>query len=92
MEHTAQHPIERRRVPVIVWAALAIALAGSGAVLLFGVAVDKALTYSFFGLMLVAHFFMHAGGHRGHSSKASGTADGRTDDDPEDHRSHGGCH
>ena len=92
MEQANSHSAGSRRIPTIVWAALAIALAGSGAVLLFGVAVDKALTYSFFGLMLVAHFFMHAGGHRGHSSKASGTADGRTDDDPEDHRSHGGCH
>ena len=93
MEHASIRSTAGQRIPAIVWVALATAIAGAAAVLVFGVAVDRALTYGFFGFMLVAHFFMHAGGHGSHSPRDSSAPDGPTGNGPEeDHRSHGGCH
>ena len=91
MEHVNAHPVGSRRIPMIVWVALAIAITGAGAVLVFGVAVDKALTYGFFGFMILAHLFMHAG-HGSHSHGGATTSDDRTGDGSEEHRSRGGCH
>jgi len=88
MDHVNAHPVGSRGIPMIVWIALAIAITGAGAVLVFGVAVDKALTYGFFGFMILAHFFMHAG----HSHGGATTSDDRTGDGSEEHRSSGGCH
>ena len=93
MEHASSHSAAGWRIPAIVWVALAIVMAGAAAVLVFGVAVDRALTYGFFALMLAAHFFMHAGGHGSHSLRDSSAPEGPTGDGPEeDHRSHAGCH
>jgi len=91
MEHANVDSVGSRRIPGIVWAALALAVAGAGAVLIFGVAVDKALTYGFFGFMILAHFSMH-GGHGSHSHGGATTSDDRTGDGSEEHRSRGGCH
>ncbi len=74
----------------MVWAALAISAAGIGAVTVFGVPVDKALSYGFFGFMIVAHFFMHAG--HGSHSRGGGSTDEPSGGGSEEHRSHGGCH
>lgn len=94
MEPTTQRSIRSARVPGIVWAALAIVAAGVGSVLIFGVPMDRALAYGFLGLMILAHFFMHAGhgAHGGHSQARSSGPDSQPADGSDDHRSHGGCH
>ena len=94
MEPTTSRSIRRTHVPGIVWAALAIVAAGVGAVLIFGVPADRALTYGFLGLMILSHFFMHAGhgAHGKHSQARSSEPDSQPAKGSEDHGSHGGCH
>lgn len=94
MDPTTQSSIRSTRVPGIVWAALAIVAAGVGAVLIFGVPGDRALTYGFLGLMILSHFFMHGGhgAHGGHSHARSSEPDGPPAEGSDDNRSHGGCH
>ena len=94
MEPTTQRSIRTLHVPGIVWAALAIVVAGVGAVLIFGVPGDRALTYGFLGVMILSHFLMHAGhgGHGGHSHARSSGPESQPADGSDDHRSDGGCH
>ena len=94
MEPTTRRSIRTTHVPGIVWAALAIVAAGVGAVLIFGVPGDRALTYGFLGLMILSHFFMHAGhgAHGGHSQARSSEPDSQPAKGTGDHGSHGGCH
>jgi len=94
MEPTTQRSIRTLHVPGIVWAALAIVAAGVGAVLIFGVPGDRALTYGFLGLMILSHFLMHAGhgGHGGHSHARSSGPESQPAKGSEDNPSHGGCH
>ena len=71
-------------------------MAGVGAVTIFGVSIDLALTYGFFALMIIGHSVMH-GGHRGHAGHGAhphkAEAGGETDESggAED-RPSGGCH
>ena len=65
MEQSSHSPSRSFRIPGIVWAALAIVVAGVGAVTIFGVSIDLALTYGLFALMIIGHSVMH-GGHGGH--------------------------
>ena len=96
MEQSSHSPSRSLRIPGIVWAALAIVMAGVGAVTIFGVSIDLALTYGFFALMIIGHSVMH-GGHRGHAGHGAhphkAEAGGETDEagGAED-RPSGGCH
>ena len=90
MEHANVDTVGSRQIPGIVWAALALAVAGAVAVLVFGVAIDKALTYGFFGFMILAHFSMHAGhGAHSHGQVAPGE---RSNEGPDGPPARGGCH
>jgi len=93
MEPSTHSPSRGLRLPGIVWAALAIVVAGAAAVTLFGVSVDLALTYGFFALMIIGHSVMHGGhgGHGAHPHRADaggGTDEARGAVD----RPSGGCH
>jgi hypothetical protein len=80
----------------MVWAALAIVVAGVGAVTIFGVSIDLALTYGFFALMIIGHSVMHGGhaghaGHGAHPHKAE-AVDGTDEARGADDRPSRGCH
>ena len=99
MEPSSHSPSRGLRLPGIVWAALAILLAGAAAVTLFGVSIDLALTYGLFALMILGHSVMHAGhgGHGGHAGHGAhphrADAGGETDEARgADDRPSGGCH
>jgi len=93
MEQSSHSPSRSLRIPGIVWAALAIVVAGVGAVTIFGVSIDLALTFGFFALMIIGHSVMHGGHgrHGAHPHRAG--AGGETDEarGAED-RPSGGCH
>jgi len=90
MEPSSHTPSRGLRLPGIVWAALAILVAGAAAVTLFGVSIDLALTYGLFALMILGHSVMHGGhGAHPHGADAGGeTGKARGADD----RPSGGCH
>jgi len=90
MEPSTHNPGRGLRLPGIIWAALAILVAGAAAVTLLGVSVDLALTYGFFALMILGHSVMH-GGHGAHPHRAG--AGGETDETGEaKDKPGGGCH
>ena len=93
MEPSTHSPSRGLRLPRIVWAALAILVAGAAAVTLFGVSVDLALTYGLIALMIIGHSVMHGGhgGHGAHPHRAD--ASGETDRAREAaDKPAGGCH
>ena len=99
MEPSSRIPSRGLRLPGIVWAALAIVVAGVGAVTIFGVSIDLALTYGLFALMILGHSVMHGGhgGHGGHAGHGAhphrADAGGETDEARgADDRPSGGCH
>jgi hypothetical protein len=92
MEPATRNPPRISRIAPIVWAALAVALVGAAAALLFRVPIDQVLSFSFLGLMIVVHVFMHAGGHGGHSHAPPVTLKGRVDDTSAGAGPAHGCH
>jgi hypothetical protein len=84
-----------QRIPKAVW----IVLAGLGialvAIFVFKVAVGTVVSYGFFGLMMLSHFFMH-GGHGSHGSQPDQQgSQGIENADvlkKDSHTGHGGCH
>ena len=96
MEPSSRIPSRGLRLPGIVWAALAILLAGAAAVTLFGVSIDLALTYGLFALMILGHSVMHAGhgGHGGHGAHSQRADAGVETDKAREAKDKpgGGCH
>ena len=96
MEQSSHSPSRISQIPGIVWAALAIVVAGVGAVTIFGVSIDLALTYGFFALMIIGHSVMHGGhgGHAGHGAHPHKTEAGFETDEARgaEDRPSGGCH
>jgi len=93
MDPSSVSPGRTLRIPRIVWAALAIVVAGVAAVSIFRVPSDLAVTYGFIALMVILHFGMHAGhgAHGAHDHKTD--ADGGTYGAQEtEDRPSGGCH
>ena len=108
MEHqhpnSAMTPDRPFRIPPAVWLIAAGLIAALVAVFVFKVAIGTVITYSFIGLMLISHLFMHGGhgSHGGHSEEAQrrgapSNGDGSTressttsKDDPTGQS--GGCH
>lgn len=81
------------RIHPAIWLIAGGLIAALVAIFVFKVAVGTVITYSFIGLMLISHLFMH-GGHSqraGTPANRDGTADGPQSRD--EHNGHsGGCH
>jgi len=108
MEHqhpnSAITPDRPFRIPPAVWLIGAGFIAALVAVFVFKVAIGTVVTYSFIGLMLVSHLFMHGGhgSHGGHGDQdqrrePSANVDGPAREDSpasKDDRTgqSGGCH
>ncbi len=87
-----------RSIPRVVWFLLAGFVVALVAIFVFKVAVGTVVSYSFLGLMMFSHLFMH-GGHGSHSSHGaqSGQVNSQLVDntDPgqkDSSTGHSGCH
>jgi len=88
-------PDSQFRIPPFVWVLVAGVLIGGIAILVFKVAVGTVISYGFFGIMMLSHFFMH-GNHGSHNNRSdnntlqSGPGDQQSSQDNKGHSS--GCH
>ena len=97
---TSTSPIlaDLRRIPRAVWFLLAGFVVALVAIFVFKVAVGTVVSYSFLGLMMFSHLFMHSGheSHGSHSAQPgqgnSQAADNANPDQKDSHTGHGGCH
>lgn len=62
-------PDSQFRIPPFVWVLAAGVLIGGIAILIFKVAVGTVISYGFFGIMMLSHFFMH-GNHGSHNNRS----------------------
>lgn len=67
MEPSSSSSGRKLRISGIVWAAVAILVAGLAAVTLLRVPIDLAVSYGLIALMIIAHSVMH-GGHASHGA------------------------